>query len=93
MIVTHKVVESLVDVHLLHECRREVACEFCDRQLPDWKKTLTPIYGANAPAVMNVNFDGRTYSFEVWPSTCNGNNCLRQLRWHLGELGSRNKVI
>ena len=23
--------------------------------------------GANAPAVMNVNFDGRTYSFEVKP--------------------------
>lgn len=45
--------------------RREVACEFCDRQLPDWKKTLTPVYGASAPAVMNVNFDGRTYSFEV----------------------------
>lgn len=29
--------------------------------------TLTPQCGANAPAVMNVNFDGRTYSFEVKP--------------------------
>ena len=28
---------------------------------------LTPQCGANAPAVMNVNFDGRTYSFEVKP--------------------------
>jgi hypothetical protein len=28
---------------------------------------LTPTCGANAPAVMNVNFDGRTYSFEVKP--------------------------
>lgn len=45
--------------------RRETHCEFCDRMLPDWKKTLTPTCGANAPAVMNVNFDGRTYSFEV----------------------------
>ncbi len=45
--------------------RRETHCEFCDCQLPDWKKTLTPQCGANAPAVMNVNFDGRTYSFEV----------------------------
>lgn len=47
--------------------RREVACEFCDHQLPDWKLTLTPLCGAAAPAVMNVNFDGRTYSFEVHP--------------------------
>lgn len=28
---------------------------------------LTPQCGSNAPAVMNVNFDGRTYSFEVKP--------------------------
>jgi hypothetical protein len=35
--------------------------------LPDWKSALTPTSGANAPAVMNVNFDGRTYSFEVKP--------------------------
>lgn len=48
-------------------CRKETHCEFCDCQLPDWKKTLTPQCGANAPAVMNVNFDGRTYSFEVRP--------------------------
>ena len=47
--------------------RKETHCEFCDRELPDWKSTLTPQCGANAPAVMNVNFDGRTYSFEVKP--------------------------
>ena len=47
--------------------RKETHCEFCDRTLPDWKKVLTPQCGANAPAVMNVNFDGRTYSFEVKP--------------------------
>jgi hypothetical protein len=28
---------------------------------------LTPTCGAGAPAVMNVNFEGRTYSFEVKP--------------------------
>ncbi len=48
-------------------CRKETHCEFCDSALPDWKQTLTPTCGANAPAVMNVNFDGRTYSFEVKP--------------------------
>ncbi len=47
--------------------RRETRCEFCDNALPDWKHTLTPPCGATAPAVMNVNFDGRTYSFEVKP--------------------------
>lgn len=48
--------------------RRETHCEFCDRALPDWKSTLTPPHcGVNAPAIMNVNFDGRTYSFEVKP--------------------------
>lgn len=51
--------------HLVH--RRETRCEFCDCALPDWKRTLTPPCGATAPAVMNVNFDGRTYSFEVKP--------------------------
>ena len=45
--------------------RKETHCEFCDSRLPDWKGTLTPQSGANAPAVMNVTFDGRTYSFEV----------------------------
>ena len=48
-------------------CRKELYCEFCDSQLPDWKAALTPTCGAAAPAVMNVNFDGRTYSFEVKP--------------------------
>ncbi|KAK9838039.1 hypothetical protein WJX74_010289 [Apatococcus lobatus] len=47
--------------------RKETHCEFCDGRLPDWKSALTPRCGANAPAVMNVNFDGRTYSFEVKP--------------------------
>lgn len=47
--------------------RRETRCEFCDGVLPDWRSTLTPDCGANAPAIMNVNFDGRTYSFEVKP--------------------------
>ena len=77
----------------MHGCRREIACEFCDRQLPDWKKTLTPIYGANVPAVMNVNFDGRTYSFEVWTFPCNGDNFPRYSRQHLGKVGSSNRVI
>jgi hypothetical protein len=48
-------------------CRKETHCEFCQETLPDWKQVLTPSCGANAPAVMNVNFDGRTYSFEVTP--------------------------
>jgi hypothetical protein len=47
--------------------RRETHCEFCDAALPDWRSALTPQCGACAPAVMNVNFDGRTYSFEVRP--------------------------
>lgn len=50
-------------------CRKETHCEFCDSTLPDWKSTLTPICGADAPAVMNVNFDGQTYSFEVKPGS------------------------
>lgn len=49
--------------------RRETHCEFCDSTLPEWKSTLTPVCGANAPAVMNVNFDGQTYSFEVKPGS------------------------
>lgn len=48
-------------------CRKETHCQFCDYQLPDWKGVLTPQCGADAPAVMNVNFDGKTYSFEVKP--------------------------
>lgn len=47
--------------------RRETHCEFCDVQLPDWKAVLTPVPALAAPAIMNVNFDGRTYSFEVRP--------------------------
>lgn len=50
-------------------CRKETHCEFCDSTLPDWKSTLTPVCGADAPAVMNVNFDGQTYSFEVKPGS------------------------
>ncbi|KAL6769215.1 hypothetical protein ACKKBF_B17930 [Auxenochlorella protothecoides x Auxenochlorella symbiontica] len=45
--------------------RRETHCDFCNSQLPDWKAVLTPLPDLSAPAVMNVNFDGRTYSFEV----------------------------
>lgn len=47
--------------------RKETHCEFCDGPLPDWRMMLTPDCGANAPAIMNVNFDGKTYSFEVRP--------------------------
>jgi len=55
--------------------RKETHCEFCDSALPDWKGALVPVGegGAQgggtikAPAVMNVNFDGKTYSFEVEP--------------------------
>ena len=48
-------------------CRREKYCDFCSCQLPDWKSILTPCGGAGAPAVMNVNFDNKTYSFQVSP--------------------------
>lgn len=51
--------------------RKETHCEFCDSTLPDWKNALVPEGHAKqssmAPAVMNVNFDGKTYSFEVEP--------------------------
>ena len=46
------------DCHRTSACRKETHCEFCDSVLPDWKITLTPPCGADAPAVMNVNFDG-----------------------------------
>lgn len=48
-------------------CRKETHCEFCQQRLPDWRDTLTPTTGCSAPAIMNVNFNGRTYSFEVKP--------------------------
>ncbi|PNH02771.1 hypothetical protein TSOC_011217 [Tetrabaena socialis] len=56
--------------------RKETHCEFCQAKLPEWKQALTPPCGSQAPrcfaaalqqAVMNVNFGGRTYSFEVQP--------------------------
>lgn len=47
--------------------RREKYCDFCNSELPDWKAVLTPLPGATAPAVMNVNFDNKTYSFQVAP--------------------------
>ncbi|MEW5307912.1 MAG: hypothetical protein WDW38_010561 [Sanguina aurantia] len=47
--------------------RRERYCDFCAETLPDWKANLAPLSHCNVPAVMNVNFDGRTYSFEVKP--------------------------
>lgn len=63
-----RIKHATVDIyHQHHHHRRETRCEFCDCALPDWKRTLTPPCGATAPAVMNVNFDGRTYSFEVKP--------------------------
>ncbi len=52
---------------LLLLCRREKFCDFCSSELPDWKNVLTPTPGATAPAVMNVNFDKKTYSFQVAP--------------------------
>ena len=57
----------LYSSNVVRSCRKESHCEFCDCTLPDWKATLTPVCGADAPAVMNVNFDGHTYSFEVKP--------------------------
>jgi hypothetical protein len=45
--------------------RKETHCDFCSKLLPDWKPVLTPAVGVAAPAVMNVNFGGKTYSFEV----------------------------
>ena len=48
-------------------CRREFQCDFCDSQLPDWRQALSFNGNVNAPAVMNVNFEGKTYSFEVKP--------------------------
>lgn len=47
--------------------RKETHCDFCSKLLPDWKPVLTPAVGVAAPAVMNVNFGGKTYSFEVEP--------------------------
>lgn len=52
---------------MLCACRREKYCDFCNSELPDWKAILTPSPGATAPAVMNVNFDNKTYSFQVAP--------------------------
>jgi hypothetical protein len=46
--------------------RRETHCDFCRQRLPDWKDVLTPDSDTtSAPAVMNVNFDNKTYSFTV----------------------------
>lgn len=52
-----------------HACvhRKETLCEFCSTPLPDWRASLTPEVGCSAPAIMNVNFDGVMYSFEVKP--------------------------
>ena len=44
------------------------------------KATLTPKCGADAPAVMNVNFDGRTYSFEVKPGVDGYRNFTEAIR-------------
>lgn len=55
------------DVRTSRCCRREKYCDFCSGQLPDWKSVLTPNGNTSAPAVMNVNFDNKTYSFQVSP--------------------------
>ncbi|KAG2441390.1 hypothetical protein HYH02_009979 [Chlamydomonas schloesseri] len=55
------------DKPLIRPCKKEMFCDFCAAKLPDWKHALTPPCGSQAPAVMNVNFGGRTYSFEVQP--------------------------
>lgn len=57
--------------------RKEKHCEFCGQQLPDWKHVLTPPCGCTAPAIMNVNFNGRTYSFEVKPGV-DGYRCFTE---------------
>lgn len=49
--------------------REERCCRFCQAALPDWKRVLTPSCGSNAPAYMNVNFNGETFSFEVKPGS------------------------
>jgi len=47
---------------------RESRCEFCRSLLPNWREVLTPTgVSGVAPAVMSVNFGGRTFSFEVRP--------------------------
>ncbi|KAG1673427.1 hypothetical protein FOA52_002192 [Chlamydomonas sp. UWO 241] len=45
--------------------RKETACEFCSTRLPDWRLSLTPEIGLFVPAIMNVNFGGIMFSFEV----------------------------
>lgn len=69
---------------LLSVCRKETHCEFCDGNLPDWKKTLTPQCGANAPAIMNVNFNERTFSFEVKPGVDGYRNFTEAIRRAFG---------
>ncbi|KAI8462819.1 MAG: hypothetical protein J3K34DRAFT_389394 [Monoraphidium minutum] len=50
--------------------RRETHCDFCRQHLPEWKDVLTPDSDTtSAPAVMNVNFDNKTYSFTVAPGS------------------------
>jgi hypothetical protein len=58
-------------------CRREKFCDFCNCELPDWKNVLTPTLGNTAPAVMNVNFDNKTYSFHVAPGGSHLSTCHR----------------
>lgn len=50
--------------------RRESECDFCNERLPDWRQVLSyDLSELDAPAIMNVNFEGKTYSFEVTPGT------------------------
>ena len=50
-------------------CRRESLCDFCNSRLPDWREALSLQSDVNAPAIMNVSFEGKTYSFEVKPGS------------------------
>jgi hypothetical protein len=80
-----------VIVGVIFVCRREKFCDFCNCELPDWKNVLTPTLGNAAPAVMNVNFDNKTYSFHVapggsagWAARCfcivAGRRCMKEAK-------------
>eukprot|EP00210_Caulerpa_lentillifera_P000818 g792.t1 len=50
--------------------KRESQCDFCNELLPDWRQVLSiDLAEFDAPAIMNVNFEGQTYSFEVTSGT------------------------
>lgn len=83
---------SLPGVLRLLCCRREKFCDFCNCELPDWKSVLTPTLGSSAPAVMNVNFDNKTYSFHVAPgefSHQHAMSCVSHCASHLSNWQAR----